>query len=168
MRRTARLTLQQPLHSDFERFFEILSDPRTNRHNPHGPMSYKEATGAFEQLQNQWKHHSFGVCKIEQFHVPGEIVGFGGASYRKYANYERLNLGFRFDVRFWGRGYATELAENTIEHCFDILQEDEIFALVRPANLASIRVLEKAGMTRWDTLLDVPNQPPSIVYRSAR
>lgn len=168
MRRTARLTLQQPRLSDLSRFVEIYSDPRTNLYNPHGPLSHNEATEAFDSVQNQWKSHSFGVWKIEQRSDPGEVVGFGGASYRCYADCERLNLGFRFDTRFWGQGFATELARSTIEYCFDLLQKDEIFALVRPEHLASIRVLEKAGMSRWDTLADVPDQPPSLVFRSAR
>lgn len=168
MRRTARLTLQRPRLRDLARFIEICSDPRTNRYNPHGPLSHNEATDAFEGVQNQWKKHAFGVWKVEQKDNPGEAIGFGGASYRCYADCERLNLGFRFDTLSWGQGFATELAQSTIEYCFDVLQKDEIFALVRPDNLASIRVLEKSGMSRWDTLPDVPGQPPSLVFRSAR
>ncbi len=63
-----------------------------------------------------------------------------------------------------GKGYATEFTKKAINVG---INEDntEIFAIVRPSNLASVKVLEKAGMIKIGTLNDVPGQPESLVYR---
>jgi RimJ/RimL family protein N-acetyltransferase len=79
-----------------------------------------------------------------------------------------VNLGYRFATAAWGRGYATELGLAALAFGFDEHRCDEIFGLVRPQHAASIRVLEKIGMTRFATLDDVPGQAPSLVYRALR
>ena len=49
---------------------------------------------------------------------------------------------------FWGNGYATEAAKAVINFGFEILKLHRIEAGVATENFHSIKVLEKAGMTR--------------------
>ncbi len=48
----------------------------------------------------------------------------------------------------WGRGYATELVKTLIKSGFENFKLHKIEAGVSTENIASIRVLEKSGMTR--------------------
>lgn len=48
----------------------------------------------------------------------------------------------------WGNGYATEIAKTLIRSGFNDFQLHKIEAGVATENVASIRVLEKSGMTR--------------------
>ncbi len=64
-----------------------------------------------------------------------------------------------------GKGYATEFTKKAIDLGFNEGSKEEIFAVVRPGNIASVKVLEKAGMIKTGTLDDVPGQPESLVYR---
>ena len=50
--------------------------------------------------------------------------------------------------KYWGKGYTTEAVRGIILFCFNTLQLHRIEAGVATENLASIRVLEKVGMTR--------------------
>ena len=63
-------------------------------------------------------------------------------STRAFGEWE-LSYGFRRDR--WGRGYATEAARACVRHGFDELGLEKIVADVDPANVASMRVLEKCG-----------------------
>lgn len=47
---TERLILRKPAKEDFERFFEINHDPRTNTHNPSGSMSLEKAESTFARM----------------------------------------------------------------------------------------------------------------------
>jgi RimJ/RimL family protein N-acetyltransferase len=105
------------------------------------------------------------ICTRES---PDEIIGFGGIDARKYLAVERLNLGYRFGTQAWGKGFATELSQASLDYAFAELNVLEVFAVVRPHHQASIRVLEKVGMLRIDTLDDVPGQAASLVYRLTR
>lgn len=161
---TERLILRKPAKEDFERFFEINHDPETNIHNPSGPMSFEKAENTFTKMLDHWDNHYFGSWVIAEKESPENIIGFGGLSYKLYGDKEKLNLGYRFASQAWGKGYATEFTKKAIDFGFNENNE-EILAIVRPTNIASVKVLEKAGMIKIGTLNDVPGQSESLVYR---
>ncbi|MCK1791321.1 GNAT family N-acetyltransferase [Pseudomonas violetae] len=169
LRTTARLILRPPEASDLARLFAIHSDPVTNLFNPAGPMrDLDQANAVLKDWIAHWVENGFGQWAITRRDAMDEVIGFGGIALRQYLDVERLNLGYRFASNAWGKGYATELAGTAMAYGFDELQVHDIFALVRPAHLASIRVLEKTGMQLVDTLDDVPGQLPSLVYKASR
>lgn len=162
---TERLILRKAVKEDFERFFEINHDPETNIHNPSGPMSFEKAESTFTRMLDHWEKYNFGSWAIVEKDTPENIIGFGGLSYRLYGEEEKLNLGYRFAPEAWGKGYATEFTRKAIDFGFNENDQEEIFGIVRPGNIASVKVLEKAGMILVGTLNDVPGQPESLVYR---
>lgn len=160
-----RLILSGPIQEDFNRYYEIHSDPGTNLFNPYGPMNLASAEKSFLSIKSHWEKHGFGPWSIRKKDQEDLVIGFGGLDYRLYGDDMRLNLGYRFDKYFWGKGYATELALATIEFGFKQLNKKEIFAIVRPAHKASINVLEKCKMALIYELNDVPGERNSLVYR---
>ncbi|MBT2621614.1 MULTISPECIES: GNAT family N-acetyltransferase [Chryseobacterium] len=165
MKTTERLILRKPEKQDFERFFEINKDPQTNLYNPSGPMSLEKAENTFNRMLEHWDQYNFGGWAILEKENPDRVIGFGGLSYKMYDEEEKLNLGYRFAPEAWGKGYATEFSKKAIDFGFNDLNEKEIFGMVRPANVVSIKVLEKAGMEQTGQLNDVPDQPESLIYR---
>ncbi|WP_306350085.1 GNAT family N-acetyltransferase [Flavobacterium sp. '19STA2R22 D10 B1'] len=162
---TDRLILSRPEKSDVARYFEINSDPATNIFNPLGPLKNIEvAENIMRAIVEHWEKYNFGVWKISEIKNPEHSIGFGGLNYRMYGDELKLNLGFRFDVAFFGKGYATELAKRAITFAFEELEAIEVFGLVRPKNIASINVLEKCGFLLEGTLNDVPKEEESLVY----
>ncbi|NTS40324.1 GNAT family N-acetyltransferase [Flavisolibacter sp. BT320] len=165
MHHSERLLFDRPKREDFERFYAIHSDPQTNLFNPNGPLNLERSGEAFNNLIRHWEEHHFGSWTIKLNNAPAVIAGFGGLSYRLYGDEVRLNLGYRFDKDFWGRGYATELSLHAIRFGFSELNADSLFALVRPNHAASIKVLEKCGLQLIGTLDDVPGEEQSLIYR---
>jgi len=49
--------------------------------------------------------------------------------------------------KFWGKGYATEAAEACLELGFNQFNMKAIVGRAMPANVASVRVLEKIGLS---------------------
>ncbi len=160
---SSRLQYDQPAAKDFERFYAIHADPENNLFNPAGAMDRPTAVTAFDRLLQHWNEHGFGPWAIKL--IGSEtIMGFGGLSFRMYGEALKLNVGYRFDKAFWGYGYATELLVYTINYGFNTLQKGQLFAIVRPTHIASIKVLEKCAMQLTGTLDDVPGQDHSLVY----
>ena len=161
----SRLRLRRPASDDADILFAIYGDPRTNQTNPAGPFpDLEKAEAVLASWMAHWAEHGFGVWAIVRAEAPDQVIGFGGLSLRLYGEVEKLNLGYRFAVEAWGQGYATELGRAALDHAFKALRRDEVFGLVRPANTASIHVLEKLGMTRVGELDDVPGEAKSFVY----
>ncbi len=48
---------------------------------------------------------------------------------------------------FWGRGYATEVAQTSLDYGFGALGLGLIFAITLPDNLASQAVMKRIGLT---------------------
>jgi RimJ/RimL family protein N-acetyltransferase len=66
----------------------------------------------------------------------------------------------------WGEGLATELALASVRTAFDVLGIDEVIAYTAPDNIASWRVMEKAGM-EFDREI-VAAGLPHVLYRARR
>lgn len=166
---TPRLLLRPPMQDDVTPLYAIYGDAATNTFNPAGPLpDIARAQAVLSGWLAQWRTRGLGPWAIAARDDPARVIGFGGISLQPYLELERVNLGYRFATAAWGRGYATELGQAALAFGFGEHRLDQIFGLVRPHHAASIRVLEKIGMVRFDTLDDVPGQAPSVVYRAVR
>ena len=71
------------------------------------------------------------------------LVGFAGLW--PFRDPPELELLYGVAERFWGLGYATEIAQAILTYCFDALEMPCVRASTDAANTASVRVLEKLG-----------------------
>lgn len=61
---------------------------------------------------------------------------------------KNANLGYWIGELYWGNGIASESVALVINHSFSVLGLEEVYAYVYSENKASMRVLEKNGMTK--------------------
>lgn len=166
---TERLVLRPPVAADLQSLFAIYGDPATNTFNPFGPHSdIGKSHNVLGGWLAHWAERGFGQWAVATKEEPRRVIGFGGVAFRKYLEADALNLGYRLAASAWGQGYATELARAALHFALQDLRQPEVFAIVRPINTPSIRVLEKIGMQRIGTLDDVPGQEPSYLYGARR
>lgn len=57
-------------------------------------------------------------------------------------------IGWVFNKRYHGQGYATEAAYALLEYGFERLRLHRVIATCQPENVPSYRVMEKLGMRR--------------------
>jgi [ribosomal protein S5]-alanine N-acetyltransferase len=165
MLQTERLFIRPPAENDAQSLFLIYGDPCTNVHNPHGPYpDIDKARSVLSFWSEYWQRHGFGPWAISTLQEPSKVIGYGGLSFRKYMDHDKINLGYRFGVESWGNGYATEFGRAALRYAFEQLQQPEVIAVARPANTASIRVLEKLGMILAGNLDELPGQSPSLIF----
>ena len=62
--------------------------------------------------------------------------------------YSSAFVGYSMDQHFVGRGIATEAVKLVIELAFNSLKLHRVEAYIAPQNIASIRVIEKAGFLK--------------------
>ena len=72
-----------------------------------------------------------------------------------------VELGYRLRRAAWGQGYGTEGARAIIAKAFGELGVDRVVAKTLAANLASRRVMEKAGMSYVETFTETRIDPPA-------
>jgi RimJ/RimL family protein N-acetyltransferase len=97
----------------------------------------------------------------------GEEVGNGGFGGRPQAN-RRLTVGYSIHEEHRGRGYATELLDLLTAWALSRPEVDLVRATIRPDNVASIRVAEKAGFTRTAEVVQDDEHGELLVFERAR
>ncbi|RYF57689.1 MAG: N-acetyltransferase [Comamonadaceae bacterium] len=172
---TSRLTLRPWIDSDRKPFAAMSADPQVMAHLM--PLSSPGATDAW--IDRQLAHlQNEGMCfwAIE-LKPTGEFIGAAGllrVSYEAHFT-PAVEVGWRIDRRFWGRGYAPEAAARAIRFGFEHKGVQEIVANTVPANMNSRRVMEKLGMTTtpaddFEHPLVPPGHPlrQQVLYRLTR
>jgi RimJ/RimL family protein N-acetyltransferase len=79
----------------------------------------------------------------------GEIVGMIGLIQLQDED-ENLTqdyeIGWHLKKSAWGKGYATEAAKAILDYGFEVLKLTTIYAVARPENTASLRLIQRLGM----------------------
>lgn len=80
--------------------------------------------------------------------VVEDAEGFGGwAGIDRIEDGDSGQFGWYLRSDRWGRGYATEATQLLLDFGFSVLHKATMWATADPENLASVRVLEKSGLT---------------------
>ena len=93
---------------------------------------------------DSYRRFGFGLYLVE---IKGGGAPIGICGLLKRESLEDVDVGFALLPEFWSRGYAFEAASAVLAHGRDALGLNRIVAVTTPDNTASIRVLEKLGLT---------------------
>jgi RimJ/RimL family protein N-acetyltransferase len=141
-RRTSRLLLRPWRDEDVAPFVEMSADPIVMQYLLPADKRWVARARA------HWDEHGFGQWVVE---IPGEasfigVVGLAGVRYEAHFT-PAVEVAWRLARAYWGRGYAVEAAQASLDYGFGELGLDEIVALTVPANQRSRRVMDRLGMT---------------------
>jgi RimJ/RimL family protein N-acetyltransferase len=75
-----------------------------------------------------------------------------------------VDVGYAFLPEYWGRGYAFEAADATLRHAAAKFGLARVIGVVSEGNGASIRVLEKLGMSFERMVSMRPDEPDVRLY----
>ena len=140
---TERLVVRQWEPDDWMRFRPLVTDPRVLEYLCSEPWS-DERTQEFINKQIEFTK-SRGWAGWPVVHKEDSVlIGFFGFGDEIPPD---VQIGWRFLPEYWGRGLATEAATAMIQYGFDTFRFDRLIAVAQPANLRSIRLMEKLGMT---------------------
>lgn len=132
---------------------EIYGDPDVMRFIGHG-QTVADAAAMQERLRQRNReiaelNDGSGFWAIED-KATGELVGtvilkqLPDGEGRSTDDWE---VGWHLKRSAWGKGYATEAGRALLEYGFSDLQLPVIYAVANPENRASIRVMERLGMS---------------------
>jgi RimJ/RimL family protein N-acetyltransferase len=110
-------------------------------------MTREETAKQLGRFLETWERDGFGKYAVE-LRATEVLIGCAGlqlATWFREINGE-VEMGWRFHPHYWGRGYATEAVLASMHIGFADLGADRIVAVVEPANLASSRLAERAGL----------------------
>jgi ribosomal-protein-alanine N-acetyltransferase len=158
---TERLLLREYVEEDAEAFFKLNSDPEVLRFVPDKALLNVEQARQLliDHPIADYRKHGFGrgalIIKSTGESASAalrrdEQIGFAGLKYLEELG--EVDVAYRLLPTHWGLGLATEVALASVRYGFTDLGLKRIIGLVMPENIASVRVLEKAGLHYLETV----------------
>ncbi len=151
-----RLIIRDYLETDIEPFHKLFTDdavmdlmPEVKTHSLDESKKYLYESIAESQFDGRSKFFFAIVLKETEQYI-GEI----GFSVNIDCEEGRVvNLGYFIFPQYWGKGYVTEAVNSVMDYAFLYLDVIKIESGCLSANLGSLKVMEKVGMTRESYLV---------------
>jgi ribosomal-protein-alanine N-acetyltransferase len=118
-----------------EQFMALLGGVRDSA----GTIAY------LEMNVKHWADHGFGMWMLRDA-ATSAIIGRAILRHLDVEGVDEVEVGYGFVPAYWGRGLATEVAQACIRMGFDHFGLASLVAITTPVNLASQRVMQKAGL----------------------
>ncbi|MGB4843947.1 MAG: GNAT family N-acetyltransferase, partial [Ferruginibacter sp.] len=141
---TPRLILRQLTIEDAPLILELNSDPEVVKYL-HEPtlQSVEQAQKIITDIILPQYKNKLGRWAI---HTKDDMEFIGWCGLKHRPELDEIDLGYRLKKQAWGKGYATEAAQHTLDYGFMALLLTTITGRAHVDNAASYKVLEKIGM----------------------
>jgi RimJ/RimL family protein N-acetyltransferase len=156
---TERLTLRAPRLEDFEPYAAFYASDRSVWED--GPFDRARAWKEFASNAGLWQFRGYGAWSIED-RASGAYLGEVGLFHP--AHYPQAELGWMVVEGAEGRGIAYEAALAARDWAWRVAGITRLVNYIDERNLRSIRLAERLGARRDDTL-PLPENDPCIAFR---
>jgi RimJ/RimL family protein N-acetyltransferase len=129
---------------DRQPFATMNADPKVMEFFPQ-LLTPEQSLASFERLKKGIEDRGWGLWVVD---ISGDFAGFTGLA---ETNFQApftpcIEIGWRFQTRFWGQGYALESARLALRFGFENLRLEEIVSFTARINKRSERLMQRLGM----------------------
>lgn len=140
---TSRTVLRKLRMNDLNDVASIFSNPRVMKYlGLNGqPISRAETRDLLKSMIGLWQAKGYGRMAVIS-KQNNKLIGVAGL--RCFEG--DAEIFYLLDEPYWGQGLATEIGRAILEYGFATYNFPRIIAITRPANAATLRVLDKIGL----------------------
>ena len=169
---TDRLLIRDVAEADAELMFDLDSDPEVMRYI--GPQLASDASWYRDRIRTKFipkQAHPWHGVRVVFNRISGDYLGnvsirpANESSESQALGWNRtgeIEVGFRFHQSTWGRGIATEAAKPLIDIALADSTTEAIVAYADISNVASLRVLQKLGLSHVGKVLLPGEREPTV------
>lgn len=144
MLETERLILRPLDEADAREIFAMRSDADVMRFIREPQKNIRESIDWINLVSSRWRTEQTGFCALIERQT-GAFVGWCGVW--RLDETDETEIGYAVAKNYWGKGFAAEAARRFLKYAFAELDAERVVAVARPENVASLRVMEKIGMS---------------------
>lgn len=148
---TKRLYTRELRIDDLEKFVEMQNNTNVMKYITGKKKSREESTKELENIIRSYKHDGqkliMGVFEKENNNFVGTCAVIKNLD-------EEYEIGYRFDEKYWGFGYGTEIADCLVNYAFKNMGIGCLYAYVDKENYPSVKILEKLSFEKSDEYID--------------
>lgn len=145
---TERLIIRPYMESDLMECFYLMQDKELFKYKDMDVMTLDEYKGVFQWLMDSYDvgvdenfAYSFNIILKET----GAHIGWVGLG-KLVTDIAKTEIFYLTGIKYQNQGYATEASNAMLEYGFNTIGLNEIIGVCMKENIASKRVMEKAGL----------------------
>jgi RimJ/RimL family protein N-acetyltransferase len=144
---TERLCLRRWIDSDSQTFIEMNKDADVMEYFPKH-LTDSESMESIDRINFSFDNNGLGLFAVENKSTK-EFIGFTGFAIPKFNTFFTpcVEIGWRFQKKSWGQGFATEAAKACLKYGFEILGFEKIVSFTSSINKKSEQVMQRIGMS---------------------
>ncbi len=143
---TDRLILRAFRADDWDALADLNADAVFRRYLG-GPWTRDRTYAEMESALGQWAMRGYGLFAVEQ---NGVLIGRVGILHP--VDWPGPELAWGIAPAGWGQGLAVEAARAVLDWACATRRIDQLISLINPANVQSVRVAEKLGASRGESV----------------
>lgn len=148
---TRRLTLEELTEAHFDDLYQLLSNKNVHRYFPR-TLNIDESREFLAKIRKKYIEDGTSFWAVIR-KGDRRFIGICGLLKQTIDGKDELEVGYRINDKYWGRGYGTEAAAGCMEYAKEVLKSKSVISLIREVNHPSIRVARKNGLIyEGDTL----------------
>ncbi|MCU7873804.1 MAG: GNAT family N-acetyltransferase [Candidatus Thiodiazotropha sp. (ex Lucinoma borealis)] len=157
--KTNRLKLRQWKESDLLPFAKMNADPAVMEYYP-SILSEDESNEMAKILKGYISDRCWGFWAVEIIEEK-KFIGFVGLHKPTYDLPVKncVEVGWRLGREYWGKGYATEAAKESLRFAFEELDLTEVYSFASVSNKKSWSVMERINMVNTGNNFEHPIIP---------
>lgn len=144
---TKRLRLREIEVKDAEHMLTYLQDPEVMEYYGLPPFDSTDQVldeiAWYSKIFTQQTGIRWGITLKDEDKVIGSMGFLNWVSM-----HHRVDIGYELNQEYWGKGIASEALQAVLAYGFETMELERVQALIEPANLASIHLVEKQGFLR--------------------
>ena len=143
------VNLRTIAESDLDRIVELCQDPIISEMtlNVPYPYTYEQARYFYDNIVLNTNSKQYAIYLDDKT----ELIGVIGINFNQTKDWE-AEIGYWMGKDYRNHGYMTEALKLIIQICFEEFNLIRVYAIHNPTNLASGKVMLKAGMLYEGTL----------------
>ncbi|MDZ4676809.1 MAG: GNAT family N-acetyltransferase [Oligoflexia bacterium] len=144
---TKRTIIRRYEPTDIPEAFHTFGEPEGAKYISHNGLdkSIADTEKRIHRYLTHYEKYSYGLWAVIE-KASQSVIGVCGLFHAR-ESIPNMELGYRFRKSHWNKGFATESAQACLNYGFGVLNGKKIDAIVNPQHQASIKVLEKIGMS---------------------
>jgi RimJ/RimL family protein N-acetyltransferase len=143
---TERLRGDRTVPEDLDPWSRVfLADDFAGEEWPYELRTPEYALEVHDKDRAHWQRFGFGPWSVRE-RASSDYVGRIGLDYTRATGRPEVQIGWIVAADHRGKGYATEIATDAIRIAFEVLELDDVIALITPENEPSLAVAARLGL----------------------
>jgi len=142
--KTERLIIRKITYEDAENLSKVLSDPMVMQYSTIGVHTDEQISDYIANCNKQYELNGYGHWAIYNA-IDDEFIGVCGLNKHNVDGDGLIHINYRLTTEHQGKGYAVESTCGVLNFAKNTLKLKTLYALIEPANINSIKVVNKTG-----------------------